>query len=239
MQFIKKAMWLLTLSTVWLWCFPSPGTCTSLMVDKNLFSQDRKPPPPESAVQAPQPNKPGLSAKAVQLDGVFIRGDTKKAIVRVKGQIPGADKTKPQNPYLTVGEGEKLGDFQVVKIEPRSISLEKDGQTEVVNLFAEGKVVVPPPPVPTSPAPTQAPAQPGQAPPAGEVGRVQGPMAAQPPQPPMPQGQMGANMPAVVQPPNMANPPGGQRVMAPPVQNQPDVNAGPEDEGDIEEEPST
>jgi len=37
----------------------------------------------------------------------------------------------------------------------------------------------------------------------------------------------------------MANPPGGQRVMAPPVQNQPDVNAGPEDEGDIEEEPST
>ena len=123
------------------------------MVEKNLFAQDRKPPSPDSAVQNPQPNKPGLSAKALQLDGVFIRGDTRKAIVRVKGQLPGADKAKTQNPYVTVGEGEKMGDFQVVKIEPRRISLEKDGQTEIVNLFAEGKVVVPVPPVPTSPSP--------------------------------------------------------------------------------------
>ncbi len=139
------------------------------MVEKNLFALDRKPPSPESAVQSPQPNKAGLSAKAIQLDGVFIRGETKKAIVRVKGQIPGADKAKTQNPYVTVTEGEKLGDFQVVKIEPRRISLEKDGQTEVVNLFAEGKIVVPAPPQPTSPTPAPTPPQPGQAPP-GQMG---------------------------------------------------------------------
>jgi hypothetical protein len=232
MQGIKKLTWLLILSAVWLWCFASNGACTSLMVDKNLFSQDRKPPSPESAAQAPQPNKPGLSAKAVQLDGVFIRGDTKKAIVRIKGQLPGADKTKAQNPYLTVGEGEKLGDLQVVKIEPRSISLEKDGQTEVINLFAEGKVMVPSPPVPTSPAPSLPPPQPGQTPPAGG----QGQMGGQPPQPPMPPGQMGGNMPGVVQPPNAPIAPGGHRVMAPPVQNQPNVNVAPEDEGDTEDE---
>ncbi|MDD1713418.1 MAG: hypothetical protein LUQ69_09670 [Methanoregulaceae archaeon] len=234
MQFRRSMACLLAVSAVWLWCFASDGASTQVMVEKNLFAQDRKPPSPESAVQTPQPNKPGLSAKAVQLDGVFFRGDTRKAIVRVKGQLPGADKTKPQNPYITVGEGEKLGEFQVVKIEPRSISLEKDGQTEVIKLFDQGKVVVPPPPVPTSPtpAPAVAPPQAGQAPPAG----VQGPMGGQPPQPPLPQGQMGVNMPGVAQPPNVANQPGGHRAIAPPGQNQPDANAGSEDEGDVEEE---
>jgi hypothetical protein len=236
MQFVRGVTWLLALSAVWLWCLASDGACTSLMVDKNLFSQDRKPPSPESAVQTPQPNKPGLTAKSVQLDGVFIRGDTKKALVRVKGQIPGADKTKAQNPYLTVGEGEKLGDFHVVKIEPRSISLEKDGQTEVLNLFAEGKVIVPPPPIPASQAPVAAPPQPGPAPPGG----VQGPTGGQPPQPPMPHGQVGVNIPGVIQPPRGGMPPGGQRAVAPPVPNQPDVNNAPEEEGDVEEEePST
>ncbi len=205
MQFRRVVTFWLAVSAVWLWCLASDGACTSVMVEKNLFAQDRKPPSPESAAQAPQPSKPGLSVKAFQLDGVFIRGDIKKAIVRVKGQLPGADKTKPQNPYITVGEGEKLGDFQVVKIEPRSISLEKDGQTEVVNLFAEGKVVVPAPPVPSSPMPVvapPAPPQPVQVPPAG----MPPPMAGQPPQPPMQQGQAGGHMPGVAQPPPCCEP---------------------------------
>ena len=85
-----------------------------------------------------------------------MRGDIKKALMRVKGQIPGADKAKPQNPYVTVKEGEKIGDLQVVKIDYRSVSLEKDGQVEVVKLFAEGKVVPPPPPVPAAPGPLAA-----------------------------------------------------------------------------------
>jgi len=224
----RKAPFLLVLTVVWVWCLASNGASTPIMVEKNLFAPDRKPPSPETAVQAPQPNKVGLSAKAIQLDGVFIRGDTKKAIVRVKGQLPGADKNKTQNPYVTVTEGEKLGDFQVVKIEPRRISLEKDGQTEVVNLFAEGKVVVPPPPVPASAAPVPVPPQQGQAPP--------GQMGAQPPQPPMSPGPMGVNAPAVAQPPNVANQPGGRRVLAPPPRSQPDLNVAPEDEGDAEEE---
>jgi hypothetical protein len=226
----RKVSFLLTLTVVWVCCLASNVASTPIMVEKNLFAQDRKPPSPESAAQNPQPNKPGLSAKALQLDGVFIRGDVRKAIVRVKGQLPGADKAKAQNPYLTVAEGEKIGDFQVVKIEPRRISLEKDGQTEVVNLFAEGKVVVPVPPQPTSPTPAPAPPQPGQAPP--------GQMGAQPQQPPMPPGQMGGNMPGVGQPPTMANPPGGHRVAPPPARNQPDISIAPEDDGDTEEETS-
>jgi hypothetical protein len=230
MKRLRNMPYLLALTVVWLWCFAADGACTPIMVEKNLFAQDRKPPSPDAAAPNPQPNKSGLSAKAIQLDGIFIRGDARKALVRVKGQIPGADKTKAQNPYVTLREGEKIGDLQVVKIEPRSISLERDGQTEVVNLFAEGKVVVPPPPVPTSPTAAPATPQPGQTPPGQAVG--------QPPQPPMPPGQMGANMPGAGQPPRVANPPGGQRAVAPPGQNQPDINVAPEDEGDTEEEPA-
>jgi hypothetical protein len=231
MQCRRKVSLLLALTVVWVWCLASHAESTPIMVEKNLFAQDRKPPSPESVAQNPQPNKPGLSAKALQLDGVFIRGDVRKAIVRVKGQLPGADKAKAQNPYLTVAEGEKIGDFQVVKIEPRRISLEKDGQTEVVNLFAEGKVVVPVPPQPTSPSPAPPPPQPGQVPP--------GQMGAQPPQPPMPPGQMGGGLPGVGYPPTVANPPpGGHRVAPPPAGNQPDMGLAPDDGGDTDEETS-
>jgi hypothetical protein len=231
MRCLKKIGYSLVFSVMSVCFFSSNGACASIMVDKNLFAPDRKPPSPESAVAPPQPNKPGLSAKAIQLDGVIIRGDTKKALVRVKGQIPGADKAKTQNPYIAVGEGEKLGDFQVIRIENRSISLEKDGQTEVVGLFAEGKMVVPPPPTPASPAPP-APAQQVQAPPAppSQVG-------AQPVQPPFPQGHPGVNMPGVAPPPSVAK---GrreqQRMVAPQPPGQFDDNPAPDEEVEIDEE---
>ena len=228
MKYIRNIGYLLAFSVIWVGSFSSNGACASIMVEKNLFAPDRKPPSPESVAAAPQPNKPGLSAKAVQLDGIFIRGDTKKALLRVKGQIPGADKSKTTNPYIAVGEGEKLGDFQVVRIENRSVSLEKDGQTEVINLFAEGKMVVPPPPMPASPVPPPAPAQPGQPPPAA----VPGQMGAQPVQPPFPQGPPGA-----IQPPGAANAPGGRHRVAPPPQAQLDDNPPPDDEVELEEEP--
>jgi hypothetical protein len=200
------------------------------MVEKNLFAPDRKPPSPESTAPAPQANKPGLTSKAIQLDGVFIRGDIKKAIMRVKGQIPGADKGKAQNPYVTVKEGEKIGDLQVVKIDNRSVSLEKDGQIDVVKLFAEGKVVSPAPPVPASPG--VAPGQPGQAPapPVADVARGPG-------QPPPPSGGPGGNMPGMSPAPSPVNPPGGQRALMPPGQRHPSEDMNPPDEeGDIEEQ---
>ena len=233
MRGTRNVLHLLALTAVWVLFFSSNSACAPIMVDKNLFASDRKPPSPESAAPAPQANKGGLSAKAVQLDGIFIRGDTKKALLRIKGQIPGADKAKTQNPYIAVGEGEKIGDFQVVKIENRSVSLEKEGQTEVINLFAEGKMVVPPPPMPASPVPPPSPAQQGQAPP----GTAPGQMGAQPVQPPFPQGPPGANMPGAVQPPGVANARGGgRRIVAPPVPAQPDENPAPDDEAELDEE---
>ena len=225
-----NTMYLFVFTICWGLYFASQCTGASLMVEKNLFAQDRKPPSPESAAPPPQPNKPGLTAKAVQLDGVFIRGDTKKAILRVKGQIPGADKSKAQNPYVTLGEGEKLGDLQVVKIDYRSVSLEKDGQVDIVKLFAEGKVVPPAPPVPASPAPS--PPQAGQAPsPPG----INAP-GVQMPSPAAPQAAGGGTMPGAPVPPNVANPRGSHRPITPPGQVQPPEDNGvPSDEGDSEE----
>ncbi len=219
----KYITWLLLFGGGWLAGGTVPALSASLMIEKNLFAPDRKPPSPEAAAPA-QSNKPGLTAKAVQLDGVFIRGDTRKAILRMKGQIPGADKAKPQNPYVTVKEGEKIGDLQVVKIDFRSVSLEKDGQIEKIDLFASGKVVPPPPPVPTTPA---AGPQPGQATPPSEGAKGQGPPGGQAP----PVAPPGGNQPGVAQASGAPVPPGAQRGLRPPGQmEQADDDAAEEDE---------
>lgn len=228
---VKANAYLLVLALVlagsWLGGCSSPCFGASLMVEKNLFAPDRKPPSPEASAPAPAQNKAGLSAKAVQLDGVIMSGDVKKAIMRVKGAIPGTDKAKTQNPYVTVKEGEKIGDLQVVKIETRSVSLEKDGQVEVIRLFAEGKVVPPPPPVPAAPAAPPAQAQPpsdaakGQVQPGGQAASAQVPAGA-------PGGKAAGVAPAPASPV-------GQRPLLPPGQQSPDDDSGPEEEVNVDE----
>jgi hypothetical protein len=135
--------------------FVLPSLCSSapVMVERNVFSPDRKPPTDEPAPAAPQGNRPGVPAKSIQLDGVIIHGDAKKALVRVKGQSnPNPnEKGKGQSPYATVKEGGRIAEYQVVKIESKSITLEKDGQVFVVNLFSDGKMLSPLAPVPVSP----------------------------------------------------------------------------------------
>lgn len=136
-----------------------------LMVDKNLFAQDRKPPSPESSASPAQPARMSMPITNFQLDGVIILGDTKKALIRMKSPGAGADKKKFQSPYVTVKEGQQVGDYRVTKIEAKSVSLEKDGQTYMLNLFAEGKVAPPvtaPPPVAMTP---EQPGVPGNTPP--------------------------------------------------------------------------
>lgn len=145
----SRAVGLLAMAAMW-W-IGSAVLAAPIMVEKNLFAEDRKP-PSEQANPSHQSNQPGIQPKAIQLDGVFIHGDTKKALVRLKEPPRGRDKAgKAQSPFVVVREGEKLADYQVIRVEPRSISLEKDGQTIVVGLFADGKVVPPPPPVSSTP----------------------------------------------------------------------------------------
>jgi hypothetical protein len=135
---------------------------TSLMVEKNLFSQERKP----SSAETPAPTAqtgPPLPPKAIQLDGIMIHGSIKKALLRLKGGPAPKEKGKKESPFTTVSEGEKVNDYTVTKIGTPSVSLEKGGQTFEVFLYAEGKVLSPLAPTPV-PGPAGAPGQPGQPP---------------------------------------------------------------------------
>ncbi|MGA2404065.1 MAG: hypothetical protein ABSG91_20555 [Syntrophobacteraceae bacterium] len=143
-------------------CAASP-----LMVEKNLFAADRKAPPPESADASPKPAKPGMAVSNIQLDGVIMQSNAKRAVLRMKNQPVGAPGKKGQlaSPFVTVREGQMVSDYRVSKIESKSISLEKDGQTFTVGLFAANKVL---PPITPAPAPVAAQppvAAPGVAPP--------------------------------------------------------------------------
>lgn len=162
-----------------------------LMVEKNLFAQDRKPPPPESANPTPQATKANVPISNIQLDGIMVNGNSKKALVRMKNM---AGAKKPTSPFITVREGQQIGDFRVVRIESKSMSLEKEGQNYTINLFAEGKIASPATPQapPGNQAPNPAPGMPNNAPPPVPPNQA---INVQPrPVPPMPGQEPAANV---------------------------------------------
>jgi hypothetical protein len=197
--FVKRILWVF-LFLVWGGVFNSICAAAPLMVEKNLFAADRKRPPSESADTSAKAAKPGMALGNIQLDGVIIKSDSKRAVLRMKDQLAGAagKKGRPASPFVTVREGQMVGDYRVSKIESKSISLEKDGQTVTVGLFAKNKVVTPP-----SAPPTPAPAQPPMA--APEVAPQEA-GANQPPGVPLQPGYNPAN-PQQLPPGEMAPPP--------------------------------
>jgi hypothetical protein len=218
-----KLLVFLMASVLTLACFSCTTLAQPLMVEKNLFSSDRKPttdevPDAESAHKGP--GQAGLPPKSVQLDGVFIRQDVKKALVRVSSQILGeATKGKgrrDQFPYMTISEGESIGDFKVVKIDSRSVSLEKDKQVYVIGLFMDGKVVPPAAQLPAAPTtvepekgPPAADGSPSAAAPAVNQPHQAQASSPQPNMPPAPASPAGERPPTA--PPNVNNlpmPPG-------------------------------
>jgi hypothetical protein len=130
---------------MWVFAFSAVCAATPLMVEKNLFATDRKPPSPESLDASSKPAKPSLALGNIQLDGVVFQSGERKAVLRVKNQSAGPPGKKGQaaSPFVTVREGQMVSDYRVAKIEPKSISLEKEGQTFTISLFAENKVLSP------------------------------------------------------------------------------------------------
>jgi hypothetical protein len=155
------------------------------MVEKNLFAPDRKGPAPESEV-APQPSQlAGLALSSIQLDGIMIQGGTRKALVRLKNmpgavspgtpQPPGTPHAKSKSPFMSVSEGQQIGEFRVSKVESKSISVEKDGQSFTINLIAANKIVSPAAAAPSAapqPVPPPVPQDAGQ-PPQNQAGLAQ------------------------------------------------------------------
>ncbi len=143
---------------------PDPSASSSIIVEKNLFSPDRKPPSPDSETTSASDASPAVPPKALQLDGIFVYGDTRKALIRFKGQAPGKNKGKEDSPFVSVREGDKVSDYLVNKIGSKSVFLEKGGQTFELYLYASGKVL---PPLAPSPPPQVLP---GSEPEAGTIG---------------------------------------------------------------------
>ena len=169
MHRIRYAGFLAATFAVLLFRLP-PAGAGPLIVEKNLFSPDRKPSDEEPIKPPPGVVRQNLPAKAVQLDGIIIHGDSRKAIVRVKGQVPSQPGTKshPTSPFQTIREGDMIGDIRVTKIEAKSITLEKDGETSVISLFTEGKLSTP-----AAGAAAQTPQMPPSVQPPGPMGAGQ------------------------------------------------------------------
>ncbi len=167
-----------------------PSFSSPILVERNLFSPDRKPPSPEEATSTTKSSKPSVPPKALQLDGIIIHGETRKALIRVKGQMPGKDKGKESSPFVSVREGEKISDYVVNKIGLKSISVEKDGETFELYLYATGKVL---PPLAPTPPPQDA---------AGNANAPGGPRdpRGRPGQPPEPGAAPGQTPPGAISP---------------------------------------
>ena len=187
------------------------------MVEKNLFAPERK--PVESQAAEPKPEAPKMAKGSIQLDGVIIRGETRKAILKVNPGLLKDQKNKT-NPFVTLGLNEQIGEYRIEKIEPRGITLESRGTTLEIPLFAAGKAAVAASSAAQAPgsvtimSPT-APAQPGQAA-SGQVQpkippQVQPPVAVVPPNQPQ---NIAPQQPANVARPNTPNP--GRTVQRPP-----------------------
>jgi hypothetical protein len=192
----------------------------SPMVEKNLFAPERK--PVESQAAEPKPEAPKMAKGSIQLDGVIIRGETRKAILKVNPGLLKDQKNKT-NPFVTLGLNEQIGEYRIEKIEPRGITLESRGTTLEIPLFVAGKAAVAASSAAQAPgsvtimSPT-APTQPGQAA-SGQVQpkippQVQPPVAPVAVVPPNQPQNIAPQQPANVARPNTPNP--GRTVQRPP-----------------------
>ena len=225
-MFVKRILWVFSLVVLG-GVFQSICAAAPLMVEKNLFAADRKQSPAESADISAKAAKPGMAIGNIQLDGVIIQSNSKRAVLRLKDRLIGAagKKGRPVSPFVTVREGQMVGDYRVSKIEFRSISLEKDGQTVTIDLFAANKVITPPAAA-HFPAPAQQPmAAPGVAPQEAETNQPPGVQLRPSYNPANPQ-QLPPSEAAAAPNPNVAGYPASQRNVPPNV-HAPVINQDP------------
>ncbi|SFM41360.1 hypothetical protein [Thermodesulforhabdus norvegica] len=121
---------------------------SSVIVEKNLFSPDRK--PPEQSTTSEINTSEPFENEDLQLYGIIIyetpRGLEKKAILSVNKKFLPPDI---EDRYLFVKEGESIGPFKVVSIEKNKISVEYSEKSYVISLYSPAKKnTSPPPPIP-------------------------------------------------------------------------------------------
>jgi hypothetical protein len=136
----------------------SDASAYAAIAEKPLLNPTRKPAPTQAvAVAAPEPPKPQIRRGLYQLVGVSDLGSVKIAQVR---EVAGGK-------VRSVRAGENLQELRVAKIDLNAVTLEFQGETDVLEIAkytASGRVPqqpVPPPPI----AGAQPPVPPQQMPP--------------------------------------------------------------------------
>ncbi len=87
------------------------------VVDKNLFSPDRAPAPPEIEADEPEIADARISGKKVVLYGVIMIDNYKRALI----SIPGDRRTDSKNRWIS--EGEQIGNLKAQQIQEDEILL--------------------------------------------------------------------------------------------------------------------
>ncbi len=100
-----------------------------VIADQNLFSSDRAEYlPPETITE---PELPKLPGKKINLYGVIIMDDTRRALI----DNPVRKSGEPRNKWVTVGD--TLGDLTVAAIEPESLLLKEGAKKYKIPLYTK------------------------------------------------------------------------------------------------------
>lgn len=129
----------------------SDAAAYALIAEKPLLNPTRKPAPTQAIVQvAPEPPKPQIRRGLYQLVGVSDLGSVR--IAQVKEVSGGRVKS--------IKQGDQLQEMSVRKIERDSVTLEFQGETDVIEVArftASGRVPQPPAPIAMASSPPPMP----------------------------------------------------------------------------------
>jgi hypothetical protein len=140
----------------------------------------------------PPPPPPPLTDQDLQLYGVVVAGNVKRATVRVGGRLTSMQQNG--RAFITIGEGQALGEYSVASIEPSQIVLAAQGTRQTVVFTKKNDrpaAVIVPPVIQAASTPAASPAAPvpplavagqvapmGGAAPASPAGAIAGPGSA-------------------------------------------------------------
>ncbi|MCL2830588.1 MAG: hypothetical protein FWD77_07635 [Betaproteobacteria bacterium] len=85
--------------------------------EKNIFDPERKPWVEKPAEKTPA--APPISATEVQLYGVILVGNVKKALVKLDGRLKTA--VPSTRPFVSLSEGQKVGEYTLAEIHPKEL----------------------------------------------------------------------------------------------------------------------
>ncbi len=126
-----------------------PALAASPVVDRNLFSADRKPPAPPAPAKAPKINLAGL--QQLQVKGVMVLGEARRAVLEGPNAVLQSG-TAGEPGRITVTVGDEVAGFKIENIDAEGVVFKGEGVTHVVAIH---------PKKPKAPTPAKASLLPG------------------------------------------------------------------------------